>query len=406
MHDHNKDRPDNSFLAASHTSHNALAFVFLAVFTLIATQPSQAQTFTVLHTFAGPTKDGGNPEAGLILDSTRNLYGTTASGGASDSGTVFRVTAAGKEMLLYSFGEAPTDGTQAVASLLRDSKGNLYGTTENGGASFAGTVFKLDKARKETLLFSFNGGTTGNNPVAGLVMDAKGNLYGTAESGGLGSFGNGGIVFKIDTAGHESTLYNFCSVTSCTDGWTPKAGLILWKGNLYGTTRAGGTHDFGTVFKLTPSGKETVLYSFGENTDDGFYPVAGLVPDSKGNFYGTTSAGGFGYGTVFKLTAARKENVLYPFTGHADGNMPLAGLVRDGNGNLYGTTENGGSDQVGVVFKLSPGGKETVLYNFTGKADGREPVAGLVLDRKGDLYGTTPSGGGSCFCGTVFKLTP
>jgi len=402
----NKNRSGISFLGVSRTTRHLLIFTFVACLVVIATQPLQAQTYSVLHTFTGYPADGAHSEAGLIVDSAGNFYGTTASGGAHDSGTVFRVTGTGKEKLVHSFGLAPGDGGQPVAGLL-GIKGTLYGPTENGGQFFAGTVFKLTKAGNETLLFSFNGGTTGNNPVAGLATDKQGNLYGTTESGGVGSFGNGGLVFKIDKAGQESTLYNFCSVQNCADGWTPKAGLILdSKGNLYGTTSAGGAHDFGTIFEVTPSGKETVLYSFGGFNGDGIAPVAGLARDSKGNLYGTTSVDGFGFGTVFKLTAAGKESVLYSFTGHADGNTPLAGLVRDSTGNLYGTTENGGTDQHGVVFKLSPNGQETVLYNFTGKADGREPVAGLALS-KGSFYGTTISAGDpTCFCGTVFKLTP
>ena len=268
-------------------------------------------------------------------------------------------------------------------------------------------MFKLDKTGKETVLYSFAGGSDGENPVAGLVWDAKGNLYGITSLGGASGYGT---VFKLDKAGKETVLHSFTGPAG--DGAEPMAGLTRdAKGNLYGTTvyggsgtcKNGGLDGCGTVFKLDKTSKETVLYSFPGTESDGTYPDAGLVPDAAGNLYDTTFGGGAsGAGTVFKLDKTGKETVLYSFDG-ADGANPVAGLVWDAKGNLYGTTYNGASGY-GTVFKLEKTGKETVLHSFVG-TDGAHPYAGLVRDAKGKLYGTTYLGGSSDR-GTVWKLTP
>ncbi len=257
---------------------------------------------TVLHSFGAGT-DGQNPQAGLIMDSAGNLYGTTSGGGAYGpgafpGGTVFKLDTSGNETALYSLVEVgtqgPYNGVYPRAGLVMDGAGILYGTTYDGGAYYYGTVFKIDTSGNETVLHNFNV-TDGASPQAGLIMDSAGNLYGTTNGGGA----NGdGTVFKIDTSGNETVLHSF----NLTDGAGPQAGLIMdGAGSLYGTTYDGGAYSQGTVFKLDTSGNETVLYSFGAGTD-GQYPMAGLTMDSAGNLYGTTAYGGaYNYGTAFKL---------------------------------------------------------------------------------------------------------
>ena len=366
-----------------------------------------AQAFSVVHSFNG-SPDGASPSAGLIRDSAGNLYGTTTFGGVSGNGAVFKLNSAGNETVLYSF-TGGSDGAIPEAGLVMDSSGNLYGTTAYGGASGNGVVFRVDPAGNENVLYSFTGGSDGATPEAGLVMDSSGNLYGTTLFGGSAQ---SGTVFKLDPAGNETVLHSF---TGGNDGAYPFAGLIRDSaGNLYGTTNEGGSSDCsggcGTVFKLDPSGNETVLHSFAYYSDGG-YPYAGLVIDASGNLYGTAYEGGpSGYGTVFRLDPSGNETVLHNFT-YSDGAYPVAGLVRDSSGNLYGTATSGGagSPAVGVVFELDRFGNETVLHTFTGGSDGADPYAGVVQDSSRNLYGTAEYGGSSsdCYggCGTAFKVT-
>jgi uncharacterized repeat protein (TIGR03803 family) len=404
----------------------AAAFIALVLATSAATR-AQAQTLIVLHSFTN-SPDGAFPFAGLLRDAASNLYGTTDGGGTFNTGTVFKLDTSGNETVLYSF-KGGSDGAFPSAGLVMDATGNLYGTTSHGGSggcsfsSGCGTVFKLDAAGNETVLYSFKGGSDGGVPVAGLIMDAAGNVYGTTQNGGSGggcSFGCG-TVFKLDTAGNETVLHSFTG--SPGDGGRPVAGLIMdTAGNLYGTTAEGGSgtctvingipvSGCGTVFKLDPAGNETVLHSFAGGSD-GIQALAALIMDQAGNLYGTTELGGsFGSGTVFKLDPSGNETVLHTFTGGNDGAAPLfAGLIMDTAGNLYGTTQNGGGSSncavgCGTVFKLDTSGNETVLHSFTGSpGDGARPPAGLIMDKTGNLYGTTNGGGASGF-GTVFKLT-
>ena len=417
-----------------------------------------AQTQSVLHNFCARVgcSDGEFPYAGLVFDQEGNLYGTTEQGGAQingyGTGVVFKVSPQGKETVLYTFCAQTdcTDGDWPVAGLVFDQKGDLYGTTYYGGAYQEGAVFKLTPKGKESVLYSFcpQGGfscTDGENPWAGVVFDQKGNLYGTTKNGGA-VYNNSdclfgcGVVFKVSPEGNETVLYSFCEQANCADGEEPYAGVVLdQKGNLYGTTYAGGNNKgrvchpagCGVVFKLTPEGKETVLYRFcaKKNCTDGANPEAGLVFDQDGNLYGTTVAGGLTNqtycpgtcGVVFKLTPEGKETVLYRFCAQSkcvDGDSPAAGVVFDQKGNLYGTTAYGGAYNnrlcdpyiagCGVVFKLTPKGKETVLYSFCAQndcADGSFPIAGLILDKKGNMYGTTQDDG-THSGGVVFKITP
>jgi uncharacterized repeat protein (TIGR03803 family) len=407
-----------------------------------------AQKESVLYSFCAQTScaDGANPMGGLVFDQKGNLYGTTSAGGSGihgQWGAVFKLAPEGKYTVLYSFCEQNgcSDGALPNAGLIFDRKGDVYGTTLEGGARGSGVVFKLTPEGDYSVLYNFcvlNGCTDGGYPAAGLVFDQKGNLYGTTVSGGA----NGqGVVFKLTPKGKETVLYSFCALKSsqndCADGALPYAGLVLdEKGNLYGTTFSGGANNSnscygyfeygcGVVFKLTPNGKETVLYSFCPqypSCTDGASPFAGLVLDPKGNLYGTTwlggnnnpcDTGGEGCGVVFKLTPEGEETVLYRFCAQdncVDGSLPHAGLVLSAKGDLYGTTQLGGAPGGGVVFKLTPEGKETVLHGFCWQdncTDGQQPYAGLIFDQKGNLYGTTIYGGAGIYRGgVVFRLTP
>ncbi len=367
---------------------------------------------TVLYDFPGK-RDGAKPRAGLAVDGAGNLYGTTSAGG---DGTVFKVDASGKYSLVYMFASAQ-DGKSPYAAVTLDPAGNIYGTTYTGGANFSdgGTVFKLDASGKETVLHSFGLSTSdGASPAAGVTLDAAGNLYGTTLQGGNAGcfiYSGCGIVYKLDASGNESILYAF---TGGADGGNPLGGVTLdAAGNVYGTTSDGGsasgTSGNGVVFKIAATGQMSVLYTFTGGADGGT-PEAGMIFGPDGNLYGTTYIGGTtGHGVVFKLSLAGQLTVLYSFTGGADGGNPLAGVIFDSAGNLYGTTAAGGTPASGygrgVVFALDPAGHETVLHTFTAPPDGTTPNGGVVLDSAGNLYGTTYQGGKQTE-GTVFKLSP
>ncbi|MGC9949501.1 MAG: choice-of-anchor tandem repeat GloVer-containing protein [Bryobacteraceae bacterium] len=354
---------------------------------------------TVLYSFSGPAT-GSSPYAGLIRDSAGNLYGTTEYGGPANQGVVYKVEAAGHETTLYAF-TGGNDGGGPYGGVVRDSAGNLYGTTRGRGAAGYGVVYKLDPAGQETVLYTFLGGNAdGANPTAGVVRDPAGNLYGTTEFGGDN---DGGVVYKVDPAGHETVLHIF---TGGADGRGPWGGLILDEaGNLYGTASEGGSKSEGVVFKIDTAGQETVLYNFSGGAD-GANPYSGVIRDSSGNLYGTTNVGGAANkGAVYKVDPAGRATVLYGFTGGADGGRSQAGVILDANGNIYGTTTAGGTAGQGVVFEIDAAGQETVLHSFTGAADGGDPIAGLVRDSAGNLYGTAYTGGTKS-TGVVFKLTP
>ncbi|MGA8878486.1 MAG: choice-of-anchor tandem repeat GloVer-containing protein [Candidatus Korobacteraceae bacterium] len=407
---------------------------------------------TVIYSFSRYySADGANPYGGVIFDAAGNLYGTTTSGGISNQalrryGTVFELSpSAGggwTETVLHAFGMG-TDGRYPRGSLVSDLAGNIYGTTQGGGIYGYGTVFELSPgaggAWTEKVLYSFGNGTDGQDPIAGVIMDGAGNLYGTTAEGGIYNNCYDGLscgtVFELSPqAGGgwtEKVLYSF---GDGTDGQNPWSGLIMDRvGNLYGTTAQGGIYNncyeglaCGTVFELSPQGggvwTETVLHSFGNGTD-GQRPLVGVVMDGNGNLYGTTDSGGLynncdygfgaGCGTVFKLSpmvgGGWAETVLHNFGNGMDGQNPDACLIFDGAGNLYGTTTSGGVNSLGTVFELSPaaGGDwmETVLHSFGNGTDGVLPYAGVTLDASGNIYGTT-SGGGIHATGTVFEVTP
>jgi uncharacterized repeat protein (TIGR03803 family) len=406
-----------------------------------ASQVHAAVVLSVLHSFTGGS-DGAEPEAGLFMDESGNLYGTTNLGGGADCvgdgcGTAFKIDV--HESTFHAFQGGQTDGSFPAGDLVPDNLGNLYGTTQQGGGVGCngygcGTVFKLSPNGSVTLLHSFDGPDDGAGPLTGLVADAAGDLFGTTNSGGKtgsGCLGEGcGTVFELAADGTLKVLHFFAGGN---DGGRPQGNLILdAAGNLYGTTSAGGAKGRGTIFELSPDGTETLLHVFQGGSQDGAFPYSNLIFDSAGNLYGTTSGGGRtcykneGCGTVFELSppaiagAVWQEKVLHFFTNarstaKADGYYPFAGLVADGAGNLYGVTAQGGAPSgssgcaCGTIFKLAPDGTETVLHNFQGVnyGDGQFPTGTLILSR-GNLYGTTQIGGSECAegsCGVVFKLS-
>jgi uncharacterized repeat protein (TIGR03803 family) len=432
--------------------HTSLQPLALAALLLISVGRALAiPTETVLYHFQNGL-DGAQPSASLIADRFGNLYGTTSSGGAYNYGTVFQMSppaspgGAWTETVLYSF-QNGTDGAFPFAALIFESAGNLYGTTTGGGlqpdCSGCGTVFELARPSTangqwtETILYSFDG-ADGNLPYASLLFDDDGNLFGTTRAGGVNFEGS---VFELSPpdAGNasatwkERTLYSF---TGGADGALIQSNLVRDKmGRLYGTALLGGAYGFGAVFQLTrPSTKrsswtETVLYSF-TGGNDGAQPFAGLVLDPQGRLYGTTSGGGIsncpagGCGTIFQLSpptssrGAWSENTLYSFTSGPDGATPLASLVLDSYGQLYGTASAGGPSSLnrfagcGTVFRLTPPLSrhghwiETTLHGFTDFPDGASPSANLILTIGGGLYGTTQSGGDSLGDGIVFQIVP
>jgi uncharacterized repeat protein (TIGR03803 family) len=356
---------------------------------------------------------------------------TASLSGASASAT-FPLTVTG-EQVIYSF-QGGSDGANPEAALVLGSNGDLYGTTELGGASSKGTVFQLSPPASpgsswtEQVIYSFKGGSDGADPKASLVLGSNGDLYGTTY--GLNGTSDYGTIFQLSPptssggSWAEQVLHNFGSTG---DGANPRAPLILGSNReLYGTTAYGGTPGNGTVFQLTPTASsggnwtETVLHSFGSG-GDGIYPFSSLIFSSNGELlYGTTAGGGSSGtssdGTVFELSpittgSGWAEQVIYNFQGGSDGADPLSSLIFGSKGELYGTTGFGGASDLGTVFQLSPptssGGSwtETVLYSFGGGSDGAHPTAALIFGSKGELYGTTAVGGASGK-GTVFQLAP
>ena len=400
---------DGKLIMQGRTAAALLAVAIVCAFVIAATQPAQAQTFKLLYNFTGGT-DGGNPYAGLVMDKSGVLYGATEAGGASGDGTVYSFSK-GTETVLHSF--SGTDGAQPFAGVVMDSSGTLYGTTTAGGSSDMGTVFALDSSGTFTTLYNFTGGSDGGPPYAGLVLDKKGNVYGTTAFGG--SAGDG-VVFKVNIGTQQETvLYNFCSASNCADGSTPFYGYPLMdaKANLYGTTWGGGSSGYGTVWELSAKGKETVLYSFKGGTDGNGVYEQSLAMDKSGNLYGTTEWGGTGNcsggcGVVYRVNIkTKKETVLYSFPGPSDGLngvTPSSGVIRDSSGTLYGTTQGGGGFyDYGTVFKIV-GKKESILHRFDG-TDGNHPFTSPLLDEKGTLYGSAHEGGTYGY-GTIYSLKP
>jgi uncharacterized repeat protein (TIGR03803 family) len=401
--------------------NRAYAVLVLCATTAVALP---AQTFTTLHSF--DNTDGASPTAALVQGTDGNFYGTTTGeGGVHDYGTVFKITPSGTLTGLHSFDN--TDGFLPYAGLVQATNGSFYGTTEAGGLSEphfcsegCGTIFKIAPSGTLTTLYNFcsqSGCRDGASPN-GLVQAANGDFYGTTtDYGGAGMFGT---VFRITPSGTLTTLHSFCSQSGCTDGYYPAAALVQsTNGEFYGTTYYGGANAGGTVFKITASGTLTTLYSFCSQggCTDGSYPAAALIQSTNGDFYGTTGRGGVSnHGTVFKITPSGTLTTLYSFCSQSDcmdGSSPV-GLVRATNGDFYGTTSEGGLRGpttcilgCGTVFKITPSGTLTTLYNFCSQSacmDGYYPAAALLQSTNGDFYGTAKYGGANGD-GTVFSLS-
>jgi uncharacterized repeat protein (TIGR03803 family) len=385
---------------------------------LVTAITAQAQTFQVLHNFAGP--EGAYPYAGVTMDQAGNLYGTAAHGGhtggacgSGGCGTVFKLKHEASGWILnplYTF--TGPDGNSPQARVIFGPDGNLYGTTTYGGTANQGTVFKLSPPPsackaflcpwRETVLYSFQGGSDGEQPQYGdLVFDQQGNIYGTTPYGGAGSGCDAscGVVYKlsVSTGWTESILYRF---TGGDDGGYPYAGVIFdATGNLYGTTEYGGTETEGVVYKLSPSGSgwtESVVYNF---TFPFGEPYSGLIFDQAGNLYGATSEGTAPF--VYELTPAGDAwtfNQLYQFENTYVG--PLAKLTMDPAGNLYGTVADGNVE----VFRLTLSDGQWTQTGFNGGA-GDGPTGSVILDASGNVYTTAPAGG-TYGDGVVFEITP
>ena len=391
-------RPSRIFrVVVSRSVNLVLPVAVFWMFSAGVTGSARAQTFSVLYNFVNGA-DGASPDRGsLVLDGAGNFYGTTYAGGLSSQGTVFKLDSTGKETVLYNF-RGLRDGAGPIGRVILDGAGNLYGTTSYKGTFNAGTVFKVSPAGKFKILHTFTGGADGGQPYAGLIRDHRGNLYGTTKTGGASGYGT---IFKLDSTGKETVLYSF---TGSPDGGQPAARLIRdTAGNFYGTTSHEGLFHYGTVFELDTTGKETDLHDF-TGSGDGIFPLGALVRDTTGNLYGTTSEGGpFNLGMVFELDPSGRETDLLNFGG-SDGSYPVGDLIRDAAGNIYGTTAYGGDFGDGTVFTLDAFASFKLLHSFSG-ADGYQPYAGLVQDGAGNLYGTTRFGG-AYGNGVVYKIIP
>jgi uncharacterized repeat protein (TIGR03803 family) len=389
-------------------TNRVYVMTFLVVLTLAALAP--AQTFTTLYSFPNGS-DGGLPYAGLTTDPAGNLYGTTYYPGVLGGGVVFKVDTAGTESVLYSFcmQEYCADGAGPVAPVVRDKAGNIYGTTYFGGGSggcsgnnYCGTVFKIDTAGKETVLHSFDY-SGGCHPSQGLVMDKSGTLFGTTSGYDCSTYGN---IFKLDGAESFIILHSFAGPPS--DGAYPNYGNLAMdkSGNLYGLTAEGGADNWGALYELSKSGTFTLLHSFIPGTSDGCDPEGSVVRDNAGNLYGTTNGcGSTGNGTIWKVSNKGKETILHNFAGgSSDGCYPYGGVARDTKGNLYGVTYACGANGYGALYKLSTSGRLTLLHSFD-YSDGILPIGEVLRNGKGTLYGTTYMGGTYGY-GTVWSYVP
>jgi uncharacterized repeat protein (TIGR03803 family) len=404
------------------------SLIFAAMLYGLPAQAVAETDFTVIHTFQ--PDQGIDPTPGLIRDSTGNLFGTTQEGCPEKCGSVFELslTSTGwTETTLYTFhcggrsGVVCPDGGAPMFGVTLDSKGNLYGTTVEGGANSRGTVFRLspngEDTWTETVVYSFcamENCADGGGPSSGVIFDQQGNLYGVAGGGAL----DHGVVYELSPASDgqwtETVLYNF---TGGADGGLPEGNLVADSaGNLYGTTFLGGGqyNNYGVAFELSKASGtwvEAVIHTFGSSNKDGTSPNAGVIFGPDGSLYGTTAYGGkvnegqgIGYGVVFQLTPSAdgwNETVLLDFNGGTEGGQPYTGLSVDSAGNLYGTTSSGGA-RFGVAYELMHGTwDEIVLHTFEDSYDGTIPTS-LIPGPLGTLYGT--AGGGATGDGVVFAI--
>lgn len=375
-----------------------------------------AYKYRVIAAFTGV--NGLSPLDNLTPDASGNLYGTT-SRGFERQGTIFKISPAGKLQTLYNFN---TNLTEPGADVVLDSHGNMFGTAMTGASSeYAdGGIYEVSSKQVEKILHVFSGGADGDLPFSNLILDAKGDLYGTTSLGGtftgVCGLSGCGVVFEITSKGKYNVIHSF----SGTDGNEPNSGVIMdSKGNLYGTTLFGGngpSGGYGTVYSIDPSGKERVIYNF-TNGQDGGEPAAGVIVDAQGNFYGTATTGGknlqpcrfgpsVGCGTIYKVDSSGHETTLHEFSSDPDGAQPYGGLILDSHGNLFGTAREGGRSQYyGVIFEIATSGKGYAILHSLAFKDGTSPQGSLYMDSAGNLYGTTTQSGGGDG-GTAFELSP
>jgi uncharacterized repeat protein (TIGR03803 family) len=378
-----------------------LSVTLAAAMILVLT--AQASTFTTLYSFHSPEL---LPIGGLVLASDGNYYGTTEYGGNYDSGTVFRMTPSGTVTQLATFNG--TNGQYPEATLALGTDGNFYGTTNRGGTLGDGVVFRITPAGILTVLHSFSG-SDGQYPMSALIIGRNGSFYGTTTGGGAFGYGT---VFSLTLAGSLSVVYDYQN--SAVEGYNPN-GLVLGNdGNFYGTTAYGGSGSYGTVYRVTPTGVLTLLYSF-TGISDGGIPYSRLTLGKDGNFYGTTTgvqAGNFG--TIFKITTSGALTTLYSFTGGSDGSFPAAPLLQGSDGNFYGISSNGGTGQAGTIFRVTPSGTLTTLYEFYGlgtpaQYPSETVLGGLIEGADGNFYGCVPrlyNPVQNPDDGAVFRVTP
>jgi len=380
--------------------------VMTAVLAAMCATATATQMYTLNTVATFDYTNGGDSQAGLIADSSGNLYGTTDIGGVGNDGTVFEI-AAGTHTLSTLTAFNYTNGTVPFSGLVADASGNLYGTTQRIASSSYGTVFEVSAGTHTLTTLAAFSYTNGSDPLGGLIADSSGNLYGTTVAGGTFSSGSG-TVYEITANTHAIvTLASFNGTT----GAAPKGSLIFdAKGNLYGTTTDGGVNGEGNVFEIAANTHVlTTLFSFGASgggiPTNGAFPYSGLIFDASGNLYGTTEAGGIGGGTVFKLNPTTSVlTTLFSFNG-TDGSEPYAGLIADANGNLFGTTAAGGTDNEGTIFELNPNTDILTTLASSTFLNGYDPMGGLIADASGNLYGTAYAGGADGY-GTVFELSP
>jgi uncharacterized repeat protein (TIGR03803 family) len=382
-----------------------------------------ASTEKVLWNFEGGSDGSGPWSDYFISDAKGNLYAATASGGTYSAGTVFMLSPAGKETILYEFTGSNGDGNGPHGRLAFDANGNIYGTTQGGGANGTGTVYQLSPKKgggwKEKVIYTFSAtGADGISPSAGMTIAPDGTMYSTTPDGGAFEAGTVFSLKKTSKGWRQKVIQN---LNGSSNGGYPYEGLMMdAAGNLYGAAPTGGSSGQGVIYRLSPTKKgwvDTVLYSFtGKNGDGAGLYWIDLISDTSGDIYGATGFGGTnGTGTVWELVYSKtkksySESILYEFgaSGSGDGNNPYGGLAMDSNGNLYGTALNGGSSNLGAFYKLTKHGKtwkETILHSFVGANDGNQPTGNPYMDAKGRLYGMTQTGGKSNL-GVVYRITP
>ncbi|HEX4119960.1 MAG TPA: choice-of-anchor tandem repeat GloVer-containing protein [Verrucomicrobiae bacterium] len=366
-------------------------------------------TISTLYNFTNGV-DGAFPEAGLDLANDGNFYGCTVEGGTNNTGVVFKMTPAGLFTPLYSFSALAANGTNRdgaspAGNLTQARDGNLYGTASAGGAGNSGTLFQISLSGSFHAMYSFsalNGeddNMDGSDPEAALIQGTDGNLYGTTYAGGTNGFGT---LFTYDLSQNQlSTLYVF---QNSSDGANPLAALVQGTdGDFYGTASEGGSKDYGTLFRMTSTGAFSPLYSFTDGAD-GANPAAPLIQGADGKFYGTSAGSQSESGSVFSVTTNKTFNSIYSFTGGDDGANPTAALVLMANGFFFGTTSGGGTNDVGAIFSISPAGAFAPVASFLGGVDGNDPMAPLVEGPNNTFYGTTYDGGNDGK-GVIFEVT-